>query len=92
MAVIIPKMDIPESCADCELITGIITNGYGSFGRCSLIFGSWINILAYERRDDCPLKSADGLVEKIEDAIYAANSDEESIKEMAITIIKEYCK
>ena len=92
MAVIVTGMDMPDDCLVCPLHTEYMSNVI-----CRKT-GSKIGITCafYERMNDCPLKSVDGLIEKIEDKYERTWMSDyrgghidgclESIKE-----IKEYC-
>lgn len=93
MAVIIPKMDMPESCYYCPLTSG----GWHKDE------GAWCNVLgkqlpAGSNAARCPVKSVDGLIAKIElerDRKLGGETFEIAQYksfDKAVEIIKEYCK
>ena len=95
MSVIITGMDMPENCANCPL-TYLDTGDDAYWGlneyRCVKDNGL-IDIHDKERLDDCPLKSVDGLIDKIEIEICSRNyyTRETDTRDKIIEIIKEYC-
>ena len=84
MAVIITNMDMPKCCGDCPLLK----SGYG---HCEL--GIKIAFLS-EKASDCPLRSADKMIEEIEQIVA-----EEKINDpkwalglkYSLHIIHKYC-
>lgn len=82
MAAIITKMERPKGCGGCEYLTCEVWKRR-----------NW----GYPPPDDCPIKSVDGLIEKIESKIVP-NDGEGSYDtsniglRKAIRMIKEYCE
>jgi len=85
MSVIVTKAEIPKTCGSCEASgTGVCRKWtYKDCGQ--------------KRADDCPLKSIDGLIEKVEQLKKSCANDSYG-KCMANAIshveklIKEYCE
>ena len=78
MAVIVTGMYEPECCKDCYL-----SAGYG----CE-IKGQIMTTEEMKSCDpDCPIRSIDGLIDKINSCWYIDKVD----KEYAVKIIKDYC-
>ena len=106
MSVIITGMKKLKDCYNCKFHTNYRTNDYGSF--CECMFDdeyNRINLLEHKIPNFCPLKSIDGLIEKLEKKkiyrgwlCYANMDDVDADKthdvalDKAIEIIKEYCK
>ena len=90
MSVIVTGIEMPKSCVRCDLCD---SGGY----RMALKRQTDKNI--YERYKGCPLKSVDGLIEKLNKA--GADNDKSVFKNLhlsyiqglkdAMKIIKEYC-
>lgn len=81
MSVIIPGMDLPGSCNHCELNDGV---------KCNITGESW-NWGMARRKSNCPLKSVDGLIEKIKDIEIEPHPNGVLAKKKCIDEIKEYC-
>lgn len=98
MSVIITGMEKHEDCYDCEFHTNYRTNDYGSF--CECMFDdeyNRINLLEHKIPNFCPLKSIDGLIEKVEQLKKScANDSYGKCMTNAISrvekLIKEYCE
>ena len=84
---VILNIDMPESCNKCPLNDGV---------HCYITGKDW-NWGMSKRRSDCPLKSVDGLIEKIENRRYTnkfhfeQNANSTGLAS-AIEIIQEYCE
>ncbi len=82
MSVIVTGIDIPKSCGEC--------NASGT-GVCR----KWFDVkeIGLKRSEHCPLKSIDGLIEKIDKKSNSGQWSEATVYGMkkAIAIIKEYC-
>ena len=97
MAVIVTGMGIPKNCASCDL-TYLDTGDDAYFGtnehRC-VVDDSVIDCNTSEREYDCPLKSIDGLIEKIETDMshymYDDYGNTTTEHDVLVGIIKEYC-
>lgn len=100
MAVIVKGMDMPESCASCDL-TYLDTGDDAYLGtnehRC-VVDDSVIDCNTSGREYDCPLKSVDGLIEQIRRQEFAHFTDNggyymtpAEIKDVLETMIKKYC-
>lgn len=88
MSVIVTGIDMSKSCGEC--------NASGT-GVCR----KWFDVkeIGLKRSEHCPLKSVDGLIEKLNKA--GANNDKSVFKNLhpsyvqglrdAVKIIKEYC-
>lgn len=82
MSVIVTGMDVPKSCGECRCTTDY----YDGSTVCCL----GANDIDWNNRPiDCPLKSVDGLIEKIEQL-------KKNLVRMTATgaekLIKEYCE
>lgn len=97
MSVIVTGMDMPSKCHYC---------GLKLRGTCPRLIKS-VSVLQRARLEDCPLKSIDGLIERIEQTkLYKGKSGNPYIDaygvgldryfdlglDRAIKIIKEYCE
>ena len=87
MAVIITGMDMPESCEKCQMSYDMQLSG------CPILH-KWSTTHEENRMDDCPLKSVDELIDKIEIEICSRNyyTRETDTRDKIIDIIKEYCE
>lgn len=84
MSVIVTGMDMPERCHTC---------GLKLKGTCPRLIKS-VSVLQKTRLEDCPLKSIDGLINKVYqlDFDYGDYYDHTSeIQDKIIATIKEYC-
>lgn len=98
MSVIITEK-IPENCKKCPLS---YRDNYFSQNpplQCNFVYAP-LGLAEDERHNDCPLKSVDGLIEKIESinstdygsvSSYEAHNAVRDVKRDIIEIIKEYC-
>lgn len=92
MAVINIEKDMPESCSMCDHRTVCTV-----FGKGWADANNRYSLGVYCRLDDCPLKSIEGLIERIQES--KINVDLDIGQEMyynnavdnIIEIIKEYC-
>ena len=83
MSLIITEMDMPKSCAECHDQRCKVADEWDLFDWCD-----------YERVEGCPLKSIDGLIEKIEQLPTIEDSEGQD-RYMAYDVlraIKEYCE
>ena len=80
MSVIVTGIDIPKSCGEC--------NASGT-GACR----KWFDVkeIGLKRSERCPLKSVDGLIEKLNECVDDKSTGEQVGIDLAIDIIKEYC-
>ena len=84
MSVIITEMDMPKECTDC-----LLHNNLGDYCRGRLEIASIVR-----GKNDCPLKSIEGLIDQINLEICSPNyycSETETAGKI-IDIIKEYCE
>lgn len=90
-AVIVTGMNMPTACKDCE------------YPNCDYYKAEWCrhgeNSINYmtARSDGCPLRSIDGLIERIENKKYDKPFGTEEARhndtiDMCIDFIKEYCE
>lgn len=86
MAVIIPDINIPDSCADCLLCS---CQKIGLF-YCD-ITASYIDVDSDERDADCPLKSIDEMCNEIQN-VYIGYRHGYEIMADVMNIINKYCK
>lgn len=90
MSVIVTGMEVPRSCGGCEA---------SGTGVCKLwMKSSEINGIGYNRHSDCPLKSVERLIERIEKSkvhdssyMYDWLSYNKGLMD-AVEYIKEYCE
>ena len=91
MSVIIKNTDIPQTCDNCRFAVDV---GYAL--KACLICNKNVTAEVWHRvkHNSCPLKSVEGLIEKIKDESYLSYDgnprhilDEEAV----IQIIKDYC-
>lgn len=93
---LIRECEIPKSCRECKR-----NRKCPQWNRRSL----WKQEYVFVRSESCPLKSVEGLIEKIEGSKFYVNDDEEYCEpyksicyytnealDTAIKIIKEYCE
>lgn len=85
MSVIITN-NIPESCVECYSLNCSLPYPKNSYK--DKVKKKYIT----QRHEDCPLKSIDGLIEKINQIELLADKTRGDIKDEAIKIIKEYCE
>jgi hypothetical protein len=86
MSVIVTGMDMPERCIQCSF-----HNNSNDYCKIKYEFASLV-----KGKNDCPLKSIDGLIEKIKEMpnrnpSYSHTCDVVD-REDLIEIIKEYCE
>lgn len=80
--VIVTDMEMPKTCMKCkDFVTYSIYDGY----CIKLKKHMHVTDSTKERCPDCPLKSIEGLIEKIESQTMIS-------KKSVIGLIKEYCK
>lgn len=95
MAVIVKGMDMPESCSDCPICHCKGKDEPWNY-YCSATMND-INIQEWDltRNDNCPLRSVDGLIEKIETDMshymYDDYGNTTTEHDVLVGIIKEYC-
>lgn len=91
MAVIVTGMEMPESCSVCPLHTEYMSNII--CGKTGSKIG--ITCACYERMKDCPLKSVEGLIEKIKTDMsrfmYDDYGNTTTEHDVLVGIIREYC-
>ena len=88
MSVIVTGIDMPKNCKECEL-TFLDTGDDAYFGtNCNRCIYDYAEICHDDKRwDDCPLRSVEGLIEKIEERRSKQNCSCSD----CIDIIREYC-
>lgn len=84
MSVIVTDMDMPERCHTC---------GLKLRGTCPRLIKS-VSVLQKTRLEDCPLKSIDGLIEKITQLPTQENAEGQDIFQVydVLRTIREYCE
>ena len=80
MSMIVTGMEMPKFCGEC--------NASGT-GVCR----KWVSVkeLGSKRSELCPLKSVDGLIEKLNECADNKSTGEQVGIDLAIDVIKEYC-
>ena len=95
MAVIITDMEMPNSCADCPLCHCKGKDDPWNYSCFATMDDINIEEWDKQRYMTCPLKSVDGLIEKITAYAQAPNlSDKSGVEDgllLAVRLIKEYC-
>jgi hypothetical protein len=90
--------ELPKRCAECRFCVNQKTNDYGTYGKC-LLQNESVDCLVWSRDTNCPLKSTDGLIEKINEQEFTHHNGEHhwymtpaEIKEIIGNIIRECCE
>lgn len=83
---------IPQNCGECPLC---YEDNYFSIdppNQCNFAYAP-MGLDITKKHEDCPLKSVDGLIEKIDKKANSGQWSEATVYGMkkAIAIIKEYC-
>lgn len=87
MSVILTGNKFPTNCLGCEFCAD--SEGYVHCQMTEKKVGTTVGL--YERMKDCPLKSIEGLIDKISKYLYENEFGSEYRSDIA-DLIKEYCR
>ena len=86
---------MPKSCDMCDYMKtndDLMSDDYRYMVCNHPYMGEFVSDYIATRHPNCPLKSARGLIEKIEKDVFTPDFYATSTKEKIIEIIKEYCE
>ena len=92
MSVILTDVKMPDNCRECKFVIG-----KGDYRYCPKVVDDDCRMRDVsrnfkERHYDCPLKSTDGLIERINKEIPTYNFFVEKAVAQVLEIIREYCE